>query len=201
MSVDLSLSPSSTSSASTSSAGERTVAGFGRRIAERRRLSRQERANEQLAELHSVRSLVADAAEVVTAGWVQRAWFAYRDQEGLEHLVGARNLRQITGRQLTGACLVGAVVHAAGGLSAARTSRVHHALNLTWQAWSGLGSEPIGFCPDPATRAARVCDLTAWNDHPHRRAEDVTALLDSAGRVAAGQIGALRRETALTAPD
>ncbi len=167
--------------------------GFPRRLAERRRLLRRERANEQLAELHSVKALVTEAAGVVAAGWVQRAWFAYRDEEGLERLVGAHNLHQITGKQVTGACLVGAVVHAAGGLPAARTQRVHRALNLTWQALSGVEAEPIGFCPAPATRVARVRDLTAWNDQPRRRAEDVTTLLKAAGQVATHQLGALHR--------
>ncbi|HEX8078616.1 MAG TPA: hypothetical protein VF557_00250 [Jatrophihabitans sp.] len=178
-------------STSLSSDAAPTVLGFPRRLAERSRLLRRERANELLVELHSARALVTDAARVVAAGWVQRAWFAYRDEQGRERFVGAHDLHRITGRQPTAACLVGAVVHAAGGLPAARTERVHRALNLTWQAWSGGSAEPIGFWPSPVTRLARVRDLTAWNDQPQRRAEDVTALLDAASQVAARQLAGM----------
>lgn len=165
---------------------DRSAAGFGRRIAERRRLARQDRINAQLAELHSARALLADAAPVVAAGWIQEGWFAYRDEQGREHVVGADNLYEITGRRLTGACLVGAIVHAGGGLPAARTGRVHRALDLSWQALFSA-PEPVGYCPSAASRTARVRDLTRWNDRPGRTAEDVTALLGAAERLAAGR--------------
>ncbi|HEV2885313.1 MAG TPA: hypothetical protein VGX49_00245 [Jatrophihabitans sp.] len=173
--------------ASTSSGVEHTAVSFPRRIAERRRLARHDRISAQLAELQCIRTLLADAGTVVAGGWIQHGWFAYQDERGREHLVGAHNLQLITGRQLTGACLVGAIVHAGGGLPAARTQPVQRALDLTWQALYGV-HQPVGFCPAPAVRVARVRDLTSWNDRPRRTAHDVTALLGAADGVAAGQL-------------
>jgi hypothetical protein len=165
-------------------------ATFSRRIAERRRLARHDRIPAQLAELHAARAIFADAAGLVRAAWIQDGWFAYRDGQGHERLVGAYNLHEITGQQPTGACLVGAIVQAGGGLPAARTGRVHRALDLTWQALFGV-VEPVGYCPAPALRIARVRDLTRWNDRPSRTADDVTTLLEAADQVAGGQLALL----------
>jgi hypothetical protein len=167
--------------------------GFGRRFAERRRLARQDRTTAQLAELHAARALLADAATVVETGWIQDGWFAYRDEQGRQHLVGAHNLYEIEGRQLTGACLVGAIVHAGGGVAAARSGPVHRALDLTWQTLF-RATEPAGYCPAPGLRTARVRELTRWNDRPSRAAEDVTTLLGAADRAAARQIEQLHGE-------
>jgi hypothetical protein len=172
---------------------DHTGSGFSRRIAERRRLARQDRIPAQLAELRAARALFADAATVVGTAWIQNGWFAYRDERGRERLVGPHNLHDIEGRQLTGACLVGAIVQAGGGLSAARTGPVHRALDLTWQALFSV-TEPLGHCPSPALRTARVRDLTRWNDRPSRTATEVTALLGTADRVAAGQLALMHRE-------
>jgi hypothetical protein len=172
---------------------DRTAPSFTRRIAMRRRLARHDRIPAELAELHAARALFADAATVVEAAWIQDGWFAYRDDQGRERLVGPRNLHEITGRQLTGACLVGAIVQAGGGLPAARTSPVHRALDLTWQALFSV-AEPVGYCPSPALRTARVRDLTRWNDRPSRTAAEVTALLAAADLVAARQLEQLRGE-------
>lgn len=166
---------------------KRLAPGFARRVAERTRLARQDRMSALLAELHASRTLMAAASAVVEAGWVQGGWFAYRDEQGRERMVSAHNLFEITGRQLTGACLVGAIVQGGGGLPAARTGPVHRALDLTWQALYGV-SEPVDSCPSPALRTARVRDLTRWNDQPHRTVPEVTALLAAADRLAAGRV-------------
>ena len=168
-----------------------------RRVAERRRLARHDRVPAQLAELRTARTLFTDAAAAVAAGWIQDGWFAYRDDHGRERLVGPHNLYEVTGRQLTGVCLVGAIVQAGGGLPAAGTGPVHRALDLTWQALFRV-TEPVGYCPAPALRTARVRDLTRWNDRPHRTAQEVTALLGVAEQVAARQVAevALALETA-----
>ena len=165
----------------------RTAPSFSRRIAEHRRLARHDLIPAQLAELHAARALFTGAATVVEAGWIQDGWFAYRDEQGRERLVGPHNLHEMTGRQPTGACLVGAIVHAGGGLPAARTHPVHRALDLTWQALFSV-TQPVGYCPAPALRTARVRDLSRWNDRPSRTAGEVTALLGAADRVAARQI-------------
>jgi hypothetical protein len=172
---------------------DRTPPRFSRRLAERRRLARHDRVPAQLAELHAARALFAGAATVVDAAWIQHGWFAYRDDQGRERLVGPHNLHEITGRQLTGACLVGAIVQAGGGLPAARTGPVHRALDLTWQALFSA-ADPVGYCPSPALRTARVRDLTRWNDRPSRTVGEVTALLDAADRVAARQLDQVHGE-------
>jgi hypothetical protein len=173
-----------------------TTAGIARRIAERRRLARQDRLAAQRAELHAARALLAGAVTVVEAGWIQDAWFAYRDERHREHLVGPHNLHEIVGRQVTGACLVGAIVQAGGGVPAARTGQVHRALELAWQALFPVSEFSVtefsltqsDYCPAPAVRTARVHDLTIWNDRPYRTVGDVTALLHAADRAAAGRI-------------
>ena len=168
---------------------DHTARSFTRRLAERRRLARHDRVPAQLAELQAARALFAGAATVVEAAWIQHGWFGYRDEQGRERLVGPHNLHEITGRQLTGACLVGAIVQAGGGLPAARTGPVHRALDLSWQALFSV-AEPVGYCPSPALRIARVRDLTRWNDQPSRTAAEVTALLGAAEQVAARQFEA-----------
>ena len=170
---------------------DRRTAGFGHRIAERRRLARQDRMAACLAELHAARALLADAATVLEAGWIQDGWFAYRDEQGRQRLVGAHNLPEITGRQLTGACLVGAIVQAGGGVPAAGSGPVHQALDLTWQALFAV-TEPVGRCLSPAARTIRVRELTRWNDRPGRTAGEVTALLGAADRVAASRVDQAR---------
>jgi hypothetical protein len=166
----------------------RAPAGFRQRLADRRRLARLDRTSAQLAELYRARTVLADARTVVEAGWIQHGWFAYRDEQGRQQPVDAYNLDQLAGRLPTGACLVGAIVQAGGGVPAAHSDWVHRALDLTWQALHGC-SEPIERCPAPALRVARVRELTAWNDQPHRTAREVSALLVATGRRAADRIG------------
>lgn len=163
------------------------AAGFRRRIADRRRLARLDRTSARLAELHCVRSVLADARSVVEAGWIQRGWFAYRDEQGRQQLVDAYHLHLMAGRRPTGACLVGAIVQAGGGLPAAHSQPVHRALDLTWEALQGW-TEPVEHCSAPALRLVRVRELTAWNDRPHRTAREVDALLAVAGRRLADRI-------------
>jgi hypothetical protein len=151
---------------------DRAAPGLGRRIAERRRLARHDRITACLAELHSARALLADAATVVEAGWIQDGWFAYRDEQGRQRLVGA-------------------IVHAGGGLAAARSEPVQHALDLTWQALF-RGTDPVGYCPSPASRTVRVRELSRWNDRPSRTAGEVLALLGVADRVAASRVDQAR---------
>jgi len=162
-------------------------AGFRQRIAERRRLAGHDRTAAQLAELHRVRTVLTEAAAVVAAGWIQHGWFGYLDEQGRQQVVDGYHLHRMAGRHPTGACLVGAVVQAAGGLPAAHSQPVHQALDLIWQALTG-NDEPVGHCPAPALRVARVRELTAWNDRPHRTVHQVGDLLDAAGRRAADQL-------------
>jgi hypothetical protein len=161
--------------------------GLRERIRERRRLAEQDRRNADLAQLHHIQGLVADAHVMVSTGWVQHGWFSYRDEQGAQQVVSARNLGQLTGRPVTGACLVGAIVHAGGGPAAVHTQPVQRALDLTWHTLSG-GQQPLRWCPAPPERAAHVRDLTWWNDDPDRTRRDVLTLLDATGRAATAQI-------------
>ena len=61
------------------------------RRAERRRLRRLDALSARLAELHAIRGLLQQTAEVVDAGWVQGAWFT---------VAGPRGNRAVTADQL-----------------------------------------------------------------------------------------------------
>jgi hypothetical protein len=157
------------------------------RARQRRRLAAQDRVSAQLAELHQIRLILAGASALVSTGWVQNGWFSYRDEQGRQCVVDAHNLHRLAGRPISGACLVGAIVQAGGGLPAARSQAVQRSLDLTWQVLYHGAKAPLDFCPAPAVRAARVRDLTAWNDRPHRNVQDVMTLLDAVDRAAAAR--------------
>lgn len=159
---------------------------------DRQRLAAEDRRAAHLAELHHIRALVADAHTVIAAGWVQHGWFTYRDDHGRNRTVTAQNLKWIADRPATGACLVGAIVQAGGGVAAEHTQPVRRALDLTWRTLYGDEREPIDRCPAPPVRAARVRELTCWNDHPDRTRAEVTALLCRVGQAAGAEIERLR---------
>ena len=52
------------------------------RLAERRRLKRQDALSARLAELHAIRALLGVAVEIVEKGWVQGAWFTVDTPQG-----------------------------------------------------------------------------------------------------------------------
>ena len=72
------------------------------------------------------------------------------------------------------------IVHAAGGPSTVHTQLVQRTLDLTWHALYEDAHEPVRWCPAPPVRAAHVRDLTRWNDHPRRTADEVVGLLHTA---------------------
>ena len=155
---------------------------------ERARLARHDAQSAHLAELHAIAVLLADAAEVVRIGWVQHGWFAYRDDSGRAHVTTAYDLHRMGDRPVVGACLVGAVVHAAGGPASASGQLVNRALDLTWHTLREDPSARVRWCPSPAERAVQVRDLTGWNDTRGREAGEVAALLHAgadAARVSA----------------
>jgi hypothetical protein len=130
--------------------------------------------------------------DVVEAGWVRGGWFAYVDESGAPRLVSALTAHRMAGRPVVGACLVGAVVQAGGGLPAARSQPVQRALELVWHTLYRGPDEPVRWCPAPSVRAAHVHDLTRWNDGRSRTADDVVALLHGAGRRAGAELQRLR---------
>lgn len=152
---------------------------------ERERLAAQDRISSRLAELHHLDGLLLDARDVILAGWLQDGWFSYLDGRGQEQTVTVPTLRALAGRPVTGACLVGAVIQAGGGLSAAGSQPVQRALDLTWHTLHGVGPLPSSWCPAPSIRATHIRQLTRWNDSAHRTAADVadllTATLSAAG--------------------
>jgi len=79
------------------------------------------------------------------------------------------------------ACLVGAVVQAAGGRHAVHDQVTGDSLDLVWHAV--FADDPrfgVGFGPPPSVRSLRVLDLTRWNDRPGRCVGEVLELLDAA---------------------
>jgi hypothetical protein len=162
------------------------------RFRRKRPAADQDRRSARLAELHLLKLLVADAVAVVEAGWVRDGWFAYVDEGGTPRLVGALSAHRMAGRPVVGACLVGAVVQAGGGLPAVRTQPVQRALELVWHTLYRDPDEPVRWCPAPPVRAAHVQDLTRWNDRRSRTAADVVTLLHDAADRADAEIRRLR---------
>jgi hypothetical protein len=159
---------------------------------ERRRLARQDRIAGHLAELHHIELLLAEAATVVSAGWVQHGWFAVPDERHGTRVLTAHDLDALETRPVTGACLVGAVVHAAGGPPSVHSQLVQRSLDLTWHTLHEDSHRPVHWCPAPPVRAAHIRDLTRWNDHPKRTADQVAALLEDTARSAAAEATGVR---------
>lgn len=157
--------------------GQAPAPGVRERWRERRRLAEQDRQVAAQAERYLLRRLLLEASDLVTAGWVQRCWFAFRDEDGRRHRIGPPNLHELGSHPVSEVCLVGAIVQAAGGLARAGTRPVHQAIDLTWAT---LYHEPSWRRPSPPVRLAHIHDLTRWNDARERRSDDVTDLLAAA---------------------
>lgn len=151
---------------------------------QQRDLRDQDRRSAAQAELYAIDAVLADAVRMVSAGWVQHAWFAWDDAAGRRHTVTERNLADLDSREVSAACLVGAVVHAAGGPATAGSQLVHRTLGIVWHALHRRPDDRIDWTPPPAVRAARIRDLTVWNDRPERDRHDVEALLTFARALA-----------------
>ncbi|HEY5853365.1 MAG TPA: hypothetical protein VIW24_04720 [Aldersonia sp.] len=142
----------------------------------RRELARQDRRSAALAELSTISSMLAAAQDAIRAGWVQNAWYAYRD-DGILRAVHGHNLDDLTGQEINASCLVGAIVTAGGGVDAVDTQPVQRALDLTWHTLWDARYQPTAWSPNPVVRLAHLRDLTAWNDDPRRTRDQVLALL------------------------
>jgi hypothetical protein len=165
------------------------------RRAERRRLKRQDVLSGRLAELHAIRALLEQAAEVVSGGWVQGAWFTVATASG-KRAVTAYDLGVAVNRPVTGACLVGAVVQAAGGPATVRSQLVQRALDLAWHTLREDPDRPVRWCPGPRMRMMRVLELTHWNDALGRTQGEVVDLLLAARQTADVQRDMCRAEQA-----
>jgi hypothetical protein len=163
------------------------------RRSERRRLARCDALSSRLAELHAIRAVLTQAAEVVSHGWVQGAWFSVATPVR-DVAVTVYDLRMVRDNPVTGACLVGSVVHAAGGPEMARTQLVQRTLDLTWHALHEDLEPPAVVCPSPQVRTMRLLDLTHWNDERGRTQAEVVDLLGSARHLAEAHGDACRAE-------
>jgi hypothetical protein len=141
---------------------------------ERRRLVERDRQSAARSEAVLLRALLLHASDLVCDGWTQRCWFVARDQADGRVRVGPQNLHELASLQVVEVCLVGAVVHAAGGVARAGSQPVLRAFDATWAT---LYHEPVRWCPAPAIRLAHVRDLTRWNDRAGRTAAEVSGLL------------------------
>jgi hypothetical protein len=160
---------------------------------EHSRLVQQDQLAVRLAELHRIRALLEEAVVLVNVGWIQNAWFAVLDDQGRQRKLTAHEIDLTDDRPVSGACLVGGIVYAAGGPTTAHSQLVQRTLDLIWHTLHEGRERPVRWCPSPQVRAAHVRDLTRWNDHPQRTARQVSALLESAVETADAEIR-LRRE-------
>jgi hypothetical protein len=166
--------------------------------AERRRLRHLDALSARLAELHAIRGLLEQAVEVVDSGWVKGAWFMVGGPSG-HRVVTAQELDLAMDRPVIGACLVGAVVQAAGGPATVRSQLVQRTLDLTWHALREDSSQPVRWCPGPRIRMMHVLELTHWNDAPERTQADVLDLLRAARETVARQLHRCRAEQVVLA--
>ncbi|KQS09987.1 hypothetical protein ASG04_05205 [Curtobacterium sp. Leaf183] len=185
-----------TDAAPSSSAPARSgVRGLLDRLAARRAAARVRRAEVELLELADLERLLSGARAVIERGWIQHAWFAYVDEKGRTRKASSAAAMDVAGRPLVGACLVGAVVYAAGGPHAVHSQPVQRALDVVWHALAADEGAPVLWCPAPDVRMGRVRDLTSWNDAPSRTSADVAGLLLTAERVAVTESEHVRERT------
>lgn len=160
----------------------------------RKRLAEQDRRSAQRAELRTICAILDEAEAIVRASWVQHAWFSYRDERDSIAVATARDLRRMAGRPVSGACMVGAIVQAGGGIPAVGSQPVQRTLDLLWHTLAER-NRPVQWCPAPSVRMARLRELTWWNDCPERNRDNVLTLLGAA-RAAAVRLGADSTEVA-----
>jgi len=166
------------------------VTPLGRRARRRarRELAELDALGARLAELTRIRDLAEAARQVVAAGWVQDAWYVRPDARRVD-LAQARRMGQVPVER---ACLVGAILHAGGGVASADTQLVQRTLDLTWHTLHRGPAERVRWCPAPQIRAQHLRDLVRWNDREHRTRAEVEALLHAVGQAAARESDAHR---------
>ena len=175
----------------------RTLPTRADRRADRRRLARCDAVSARLAELHAIGVVLAEAAALVDHGWVQDGWFSVATPRG-QRLLTAYDVRHTVQQPVTGACLVGAIVHSSA--MPATSQLVQRTLDLTWHALRDDSERPAVLCPAPPVRAMRLRDLTRWNDRPGRSQDEVVDLLHRSSDLAGQHTATYRTEqTALTA--
>lgn len=155
----------------------------------RRRAERLERRRARhVVLLGDLQLLLSDARSIVEESWVQKAWFRYTASDGSVRLAAGGWASRVHPEQITGACLVGAIVLAAGGPEAAGSDIVRSAVDVTWHVLHRNDDEAIDWAPDPTSRLFNVRDLTRWNDAPDRASDDVAGLLLTAERLVSAEL-------------
>jgi hypothetical protein len=142
----------------------------------------------RLRQLDEVLEVLAAARTVIEQGWVRDAWFAVRPRSRPVAARVSSSLPCLDRDELVAACLVGSVVHAVRqrhpGDARAEVDGVGPVVDVMWDALQELrglgGSGVAGRAAAPAVRAARIHDLTRWNDQRDRSRSDVLGLLDLA---------------------
>ena len=126
-------------------------------------------------------AVLTAARGVIRRGWAQNTWYVVETRTGRRRAFPPVFPSRIDHSRVVQACLVGAVVHAAWQQSP-RPERAYPAIDALWHTLLNgggtPGAEPVGPLSSPPVRAARVRDLTTWNDRPHRTKDDVLHLLD-----------------------
>ena len=137
------------------------------------------------------------ARTVVEHGWVQNQWYTLQAAPGgrLRSFAGIVPLARLDHAEVVDACLVGAVVHAAWQQSP-RPEYANPAIDALWRTLYDPdgpdGTDPVGPVSSPPVRAARVRDLTNWNDRRSRTRDDVLDLIErTAARVAGARPAAV----------
>jgi hypothetical protein len=97
------------------------------------------------------------------------------------------------GHPVVGACLVGAIIHAGGGLPQLRTQVVQRAMDLTWHTLFKTSQRLVRRIPAPDMRIHHVQDLTRWNDYPNRTADQAEELLRRSASAARSEAEVLRQ--------
>lgn len=148
-----------------------------------------ERELRRLRRLEDTRAMLERAHTLVSACWVQDAFYVVRDAGGAMRPVSPFGLLLTSRDDVAGACLVGAISHASSTVDRReRRAPAATAVDMLWseladrhpEAVTGPGVLPAWDDPHPGARAARVRDLARWNDDPRRNRAEVLGLLDGA---------------------
>jgi hypothetical protein len=132
---------------------------------------------ERRRQLDGTRALLERARGLVADGWVQDAFYIVRGRHGETRPVSPFGLLLLSRTDVVGACLVGAIAHAASSVDR-RDRRVQaaQAVDTLWETLAATEADTT----HPAARASRVRELARWNDESVRTREDVLDLLDRA---------------------
>jgi hypothetical protein len=132
---------------------------------------------------HAIQVLES-ARALLERGWVQGAWFRVVRPSGREQRIGPMELHRLAGAEVTGACLVGALVRGTWATSGTAKADAGPAVDEVWDALleqtDSRLPQAVGRAAPRQVRLRRVQELTRWNDAPGRTVDEVLALVDVA---------------------